>query len=80
VEHAAEAAEMAPNAEERLWKRLYWAWYVQLRDGAPAGITALQQVQSEIAASGVSNPKLAEKAAQRMAEWQKLAAGAGGAR
>lgn len=80
VDHAAQAAELAPNPEERLWKRLYWAWYVQLRDGNTAGIAALQQVQGEIAASGVANPKLAGNAAQRMAEWQRLAAGIGGKR
>lgn len=78
VEHAAQAAGMAPNPEERLWKRLYWAWYVQLRDGNTAGIAALQQVQGEIATSGVTNPRLAENAAQRMEEWQQLAAGSGG--
>ncbi|HYF33736.1 MAG TPA: hypothetical protein VD994_00490, partial [Prosthecobacter sp.] len=42
VDHAAQAAELAPNPEERLWRRLYWAWYVQLRDGSTAGIAALQ--------------------------------------
>jgi tetratricopeptide (TPR) repeat protein len=73
VKHAAQAAELAPNPEERLWRRLYWAWYVQLRDGSAAGITALQQVQQEIAASGVKNPKLTEHAAQRMQEWQMQA-------
>jgi TolA-binding protein len=72
VNHAAQAAEMASNPEERLWRRLYWAWYVQLRDGTPAGIAALQQVQREIATSGVNNPRLAENAAQRMQEWQRL--------
>jgi TolA-binding protein len=73
VAHAAEAAELAPNSEERLWRRLYWAWYVQLRDGAPSGIAALQQVQQEIAASGVKNPKLTEHATKRMQEWQQQA-------
>jgi tetratricopeptide (TPR) repeat protein len=71
VNHAAQAAELSSNAEERLWRRLYWAWYVQLRDGAPAGIAALQQVQQEIATSGVTNPKLAENAAKRMQEWRQ---------
>jgi hypothetical protein len=73
VNHAAQAAEMASNPEERLWRRLYWAWYVQLRDGAPAGISALQQVQQEIATSGVKNPKLTEHAARRMQEWRQQA-------
>lgn len=70
VDHIAQAADLAPTAEERLWKRLYWAWYVQLRDGTPAGISALKQVQQEIATSGVGNPKLSESAAERMQEWQ----------
>ena len=73
VNHAAQAAELASNPEDRLWRRLYWAWYVQLRDGSPAGIAALQQVQQEIAASGVKNPKLAEHAARRMQEWRQQA-------
>lgn len=71
VEHMAQAADLAGSVEERLWKRLYWAWYVQLRDGAAAGITALEQVQREIAASGVRNPKLEENASRRMREWQE---------
>ena len=75
VEHMAQAAELTPNAEERLWKRLYWAWYVQLRDGSPAGIAALQQVQQEIAGSGVTNPKLTDKVAQHMRDWQLQANG-----
>ena len=50
---------------------------VDLRDGNQAGITALQEVQNEITASGVSNPKLAERAAQRMEEWQRMAAAEG---
>ena len=73
VNHAAQAAELAANPEDRLWRRLYWAWYVQLRDGAPAGIAALQQVQQEIATSGVKNPKLTEHATKRMQEWRQQA-------
>ena len=40
VRHAAEAAELASNPEDRLWRRSYWAWYVMLRDGRAAGVTA----------------------------------------
>jgi TolA-binding protein len=71
AQHMAQAAELAKTPEDRLWKRLYWAWYVQMRDGNPAGIAALQQVQREIATSGVKNPKLDEHAATRMREWQQ---------
>jgi hypothetical protein len=73
VDHAAEAAELATTAEERLWRRLYWAWFVQLRDGTPAGIAALDGVQREIAAAGVSNPKLAQRAREKMLEMQQQA-------
>ena len=69
--HMAEAAELAPNPEERLWKRLYWAWYVQLAQGPAAGISAMEQVQQEIVSSGVSNPKLGEHASRRLSEWQQ---------
>jgi TolA-binding protein len=71
TQHMAQAAELAKTPEDRLWKRLYWAWYVQMRDGNPAGIAALQQVQREIATSGVKNPKLDEHAATRLREWQQ---------
>lgn len=74
VTHASQAAELAATPEERLWRRLYWAWYVQLRDGTPAGIAAMQQVQNEIVAAGVSNPKLAQRAREKLLEMQRQAA------
>jgi hypothetical protein len=70
IEHAAEAATLAGNSEEALWNKLYWAWYVQLRDGNQAGINAVQQVQQQIATTGVANPKLTEKAAQHLSDFQ----------
>lgn len=72
VNHSAQAAELATNPEERLWRRLYWAYYVQLRDGNPAGITALRQVQQEIVAAGLGNHKLAAKAQEKLQEWQRM--------
>ena len=72
VNHAAQAAELATNAEERLWRRSYWAWYVMLRDGNAAGIAALRQVQQEIAVGGFPEDHLlAVKARQKLLEWQK---------
>lgn len=71
VNHALQAAELAPNPEERLWRRSYWAWYVVLRDGTAAGVDAMRQVQQEIAAGGFGeNHLLAVKARERLLEWQ----------
>ena len=80
VNHAAQAAEMASNPEERLWRRIYWAGYTQLRDGPAAGVVAMQQVQREIAAAGFANPKVAENAALRIQEWQQMAQRQSGSR
>jgi tetratricopeptide (TPR) repeat protein len=71
IDHALKAAEAAPSAEEALWWKLYWAWFVQIRDGNQAGISAVQQVQQEITSSGVTNPALAERAALRLTEYQQ---------
>jgi hypothetical protein len=72
VKHAAEAAELAPTPEERLWRRSYWAYYVQLRDGNDAGIAALRQVQQEIADAGFdANTKIAMKMQEKLVEWKK---------
>jgi tetratricopeptide (TPR) repeat protein len=70
-QHMAQAAQLDPNAESRLWKRLYWAYYVQLGSGNRAGLEALQQVQQEISASGVANPLLHQRAQQHLVEWQQ---------
>ena len=69
AEHAAQAAELAPNVEDRLWKRVFWAYYLQLGNGNQAGIDAMRQVQQEISSAGITHPKLAETAQQRLTEW-----------
>lgn len=71
AEHMAQAAQLDPNAESRLWKRLYWAYYVQLGNGNAAGVEALRQVQQEITASGVTNPLLHQRAQEHLIEWQQ---------
>jgi TolA-binding protein len=71
VLHAAQAAELTANIEERLWRRLYWAYFVELRDGTAAGIAAYLQVQQEIAASGVTNPRLIARAQEKLLELQR---------
>lgn len=69
--HMAQAAQLDPNVESRLWKRLYWAYYMQLGNGNAAGLEALRQVQQEITASGVTNPLLHQRAQEHLIEWQQ---------
>lgn len=71
VRHAAQAAELTANIEERLWRRLYWAYYVEVSNGTAAGIAAYLQVQQEILASGVTNPRLIARAQEKLLELQR---------
>ena len=54
VEHLALAAELAANPEERLWKRLYWAWYIRRGENRKwekqlaANVIANKRQQTEI--------------------------------
>lgn len=52
IEHSAEAAELMPETQSRLWQRMYWAWYNQLRDGNEAGLEAYRTVKEEIRTAG----------------------------
>ena len=65
ISNIAEAAELNPEASGRLWSRMYWAWYNQLRDGSEAGLEAYRQVQTEIEDAGfadhVLNVRVEEK-------------------
>ena len=58
IKHAAEAADISTNTQERLWNRMYWAWFNQLRDGDEAGLSAYREVQREIDAAGLTDEKL----------------------
>jgi tetratricopeptide (TPR) repeat protein len=74
MEHMNQAAQLDPDVGSRLWKRMYWAWFVRLRNGNAAGIEALTQVQREITASGTNNAKLNERAQEQMNEMRQLLA------
>jgi tetratricopeptide (TPR) repeat protein len=71
MEHMAQAAQLDPDVGSRLWKRMYWAWFVRLQNGNAAGIDALTQVQREIATSGINSAKLNERVQQQMGEMQQ---------
>ena len=38
MEHMNESAQLDPDVGSRLWKRMYWAWFVQLQNGNTAGV------------------------------------------
>ena len=68
IGHISEAADAATTAQSRLWSRMYWAWYNQLRDGDEAGLNAYREVKQEIEDSGVSNEKLNERVDEKIDE------------
>lgn len=71
IEHASEAAELSLNPTERLWNRMYWAWYHQLRDGEQAGLDAYREVEREIEAAGQSEGKLGVQVRAKIAEIER---------
>ena len=71
ISHAAESAELDTNSQSRLWTRLYWAWYNQLRDGPAAGLDAHRQVQQEIVDSGFADHRLYERSQEKIAAIEK---------
>jgi TolA-binding protein len=68
IQHAGEAAEAARIEEDKVWRLLYRAWFVQLRDGDEAGIQAYREVErlAEVLGMGAKNPgkKVKEKIAE----------------
>jgi tetratricopeptide (TPR) repeat protein len=76
ISHAAESAELDNNTQSKMWTRLYWAWYHQLRDGPAAGLDAYRQVQQEIISAGFDDHRLNERASEKIAEIKKELAAA----
>ena len=76
ISHAAESADLDTNAQSKLWTRLYWAWYNQLRDGPAAGLDAHRQVQQEIIDAGFDDHRLYERSQEKIAELEKELAAA----
>ena len=71
AQHVDEAADMLEGSD-RLWKRLYWAWYTQLGEGNDAGVTAYREVEKEIIASGYRDHRLGEQVRKKIAEIERL--------
>jgi tetratricopeptide (TPR) repeat protein len=76
IEHIAEAADLVPEGEEKIWNRMYWAWYNHLRDGPEAGLAAYEQVQEEIRAAGMGEDhKSATKVQAKIDELRRQVGG-----
>lgn len=72
IAHVEEAMELAPTPEDRAWKQLYWAWYHQLRDGNEAGLAMYQQVAEDVAAAGITNPRVIERVQEKITELEAV--------
>jgi len=69
IARAAQAADLATNPQERLWDRLYWAWYNELQHGPAGGLNAYLEVQQEIQAAGIGDDhRLNERAQEKIEE------------
>ncbi|MGI9240091.1 MAG: tetratricopeptide repeat protein [Verrucomicrobiales bacterium] len=75
IDHAAEAADRATDVGSRLWNRMYWAWYNQLRDGDSAGLNAYREVQREIDAAGQGGEKVGIRVREKIEEIERAQAG-----
>ena len=76
ISHSAESADLDTNGQSKLWTRLYWAWYNQLRDGPSAGLDAYREVQQEIIDAGFDDHRLYERSQEKIAELEKEMAAA----
>ncbi|MGI8604191.1 MAG: hypothetical protein ACR2OZ_14540 [Verrucomicrobiales bacterium] len=78
INHAAESASLASNPEDRLWRLLYRAWFIELRDGPEASLAAYRDVETMIDTAGHRERPLGERARNRIAELeQRIAKGQG---
>lgn len=66
IRFADESASLTTDPQKKLWTRLYWAWYNELRDGPDAGLAAYQLVQGEIQQAGFTDHKLNSRAQEKI--------------
>lgn len=74
IKHTEAAAEMYGPGSDRLWQRLYSAWYHRLRDGNEAGLEKYREVQREIERAGYSEDKLGDRVREKIAEIERIQA------
>jgi len=71
VKYSAEAADLMANPQQKLWTRLYWAWYNELQSGPNAGLDAYREVQQEISDAGFVDHALNVRAQEKIDELLK---------
>ncbi len=75
IEHLTESINRTTHTETRLWRLMYRAWYIQLRDGDAAGLTAYRDVDRTRQELGVTTGKIPGKIAEKIEQIEKRLAG-----
>ena len=68
IEHVGASIERTSDKQTRLWRMMYRAWYIQLRDGDAAGIEAYREVEQTRQAFGVNIEKMKTRLADKIRE------------
>jgi hypothetical protein len=68
IQHAGEAADLARLEEDRVWRLLYRAWFVQLRDGDVPGLQAYREVEQLAERLGMGDKNPGKKVKERIGE------------
>lgn len=68
IEHVGASIERTRDKQTRLWRMMYRAWYIQLRDGDAAGIEAYREVERTRQALGVNIEKMKTRLADKIRE------------
>ena len=68
IEHVGASIERTSDKQTRLWRMMYRAWYIQLRDGDAAGIEAYREVEQTRQALGVNIEKMKTRLADKIRE------------
>jgi hypothetical protein len=71
IQHAEESAALARNGDDRLWRLLYRAWFLQLRDGDAAGLQAYREVEGMTDAPGMRDRGPGKRAREKVAELEE---------
>jgi tetratricopeptide (TPR) repeat protein len=68
IQHAGEAVEAARLEEDRVWRLMYRAWFVQLRDGDIAGLQAYREVEQLAHSLGMGDNNPGKKVKSKITE------------
>ena len=66
IEHLEASIERTADKQTRLWRLMYRAWYVHLRDGDAAGLAAYREVDRIRESLGVNIEKMKKRLAEKI--------------